>query len=56
MNDSSTIKDMLIDYLEKEQINFSIKVNKSGKNHPVKNFFAKDPIVVLDEMRNKVHV
>ena len=27
-----------------------------GKNHPVKNFFAKDPVVVLDEMRNRVHV
>jgi len=27
-----------------------------GDNHPVKNFFAKDPAVVLDEIRNRIHI
>ena len=27
-----------------------------GDNHPVKNFFAKDPALVLDEIRNRIHI
>ena len=56
MKESSEQKDMYIDLLEKEQYAFSTKLKKMSENHPVKNFFAKDPAVVLDEIRNRVHV
>jgi hypothetical protein len=56
MKDSSDIKDLYIEQLEKEQYSFSIKLKKMGDNHPVKNFFAKDPEVILDEIRNRIHI
>lgn len=53
---SSAQKDLYIDFIEKVQTEFLFKIRQMQRNYPYLQYFQKDPVLTLDEMRSKVHV
>ncbi len=42
--------------LDKEQTNLAINMKRLSKNYPALAFFWKDPVLTIDEIRNKVQI
>ena len=56
MKETQLFKDTYIDFLEKEQTSFALKIKRLSNNHPALAFFQKDSLQTLDEIRNKVQI
>ena len=56
MKETQQFKDTYVEFLEREQTSFALKIKRLSNNHPALAFFQKDSLQTLDEIRNKVQI